>query len=563
MKTFFSVSNITISLLGTFLLSCTTTDKKIEAAVVSAREEASKIGVSILARGGTAYDAMIATDLALAVCYPNAGNIGGGGFFVYRTADGQVGTLDYREKAPAGASENMYLDDAGNVIEGKSTLGGLAVGVPGTVAGLFEIHSKMGTLPFETLIQPAIDLARNGYVVTEKQARSFTSKREEFVLINGEQTLYAQNYKAGDTIKNEAMARTLEQIRDRGKAGFYSGPVAQQLVEKVAATGGIITLEDLENYEPVWRTPINFKYKNLNIYSMAPPSSGGICIGQMFQMVAPYDLGQYPHNSLEAIQVMVEAERRSYADRSKFLGDPDFVSIPVDSLLDSRYLDRRMASFDWEKASLSSDIAPGSIVWEESEETTHYSIVDRFGNAVAVTTTLNGSYGSKVFVEEGGYFLNNEMDDFSSKPGVPNMFGLVGSAANAIAPQKRMLSSMTPTIVEKDGQLAMVVGTPGGSTIITSVFQTILNVFEFGMGMQEAVDAPRFHHQWLPDSVILEPGKFDPTLIKALQDKGYNVAEQYSRIIGRVDAILVDDQKNLSTGADPRGDDAAAVIYKE
>jgi gamma-glutamyltranspeptidase/glutathione hydrolase len=296
---------------------------------------------------------------------------------------------------------------------------------------------------------------------------------------------------------------------------------------------------------------------------MAPPSSGGICIGQMFQMVAPYDLGQYSHNSLEAIQVMVEAERRSYADRSKFLGDPDFVSIPVDSLLDSRYLDRRMASFDWEKASLSSDIAPGSIVWEESEETTHYSIVDRFGNAVAVTTTLNGSYGSKVFVEEGGYFLNNEMDDFSSKPGVPNMFGLVGSAANAIAPQKRMLSSMTPTIVEKDGQLAMVIGTPGGSTIITSVFQTILNVFEFGMGMQEAVDAPRFHHQWLPDSVILEPGKFDPALIKALQDKGYNVAEQYSRIIGRVDAILVDDQKNLSTGADPRGDDAAAVIYKE
>ncbi len=563
MKTFFSVSKITICLLGSFLLSCTSTDKKIEAAVVSAREEASKIGVSILARGGTAYDAMIATDLALAVCYPNAGNIGGGGFFVYRTADGQVGTLDYREKAPAGASENMYLDDAGNVIEGKSTLGGLAVGVPGTIAGLFEIHSKMGTLPFETLIQPAIDLARNGYVVTEKQARSFTSKREEFVLINGEQTLYAQNYKAGDTVKNEAMARTLEQIRDRGKAGFYSGPVAQQLVEKVAATGGIITLEDLENYEPVWRTPINFKYKNLNIYSMAPPSSGGICIGQMFQMVAPYDLGQYPHNSLEAIQVMVEAERRSYADRSKFLGDPDFVSIPVDSLLDSRYLDRRMASFDWEKASLSSDIAPGSIVWEESEETTHYSIVDRFGNAVAVTTTLNGSYGSKVFVEEGGYFLNNEMDDFSSKPGVPNMFGLVGSGANAIAPQKRMLSSMTPTIVEKDGQLAMVVGTPGGSTIITSVFQTILNVFEFGMGMQEAVDAPRFHHQWLPDSVILEPGKFDPALIKALQDKGYNVAEQYSRIIGRVDAILVDDQKNLSTGADPRGDDAAAVIYKE
>jgi gamma-glutamyltranspeptidase/glutathione hydrolase len=544
-------------------LSCTSPEKSIEAAVVSAREEASKIGVSILEQGGTAYDAMIATDLALAVCYPNAGNIGGGGFFVYRAADGSVGSLDYREKAPLAATETMYLDEVGNVVEGKSTLGGLAIGVPGTIAGLFEIHQQLGTLPFATLIQPAIDLARNGYVVTEKQARSFASKRDEFVLVNGENTLYAQNYKAGDTVKNEGLARTLEQIRDHGRDGFYKGVVAEQLVQTVQATGGIITLEDLEQYQAVWRTPINFQYKDLNIYSMAPPSSGGVCIGQMLQMIAPYDIGQYQHNSLEAIQLMVEAERRSYADRSKFLGDPDFVSIPVDSLLDANYLEQRMASFDWNKASLSKDIEPGTILWQESEETTHYSIVDRFGNAVAVTTTLNGSYGSKVFVEEGGYFLNNEMDDFSSKPGVPNMFGLVGSAANAITPQKRMLSSMTPTIVEKNGQLAMVVGTPGGSTIITSVFQTILNVFEFGMSMQEAVDAPRFHHQWLPDTVVLEPEKFDQSLIQALQAKGYNVAEQYSRIIGRVDAIRADSEGNLSTGADPRGDDAAAVIYKE
>ena len=562
MKTLLFCKRLSV-IIVLIVLSCTPPEKSIEAAVVSAREEASKIGVSILEQGGTAYDAMIATDLALAVCYPNAGNIGGGGFFVYRAADGSVGSLDYREKAPLAATEIMYLDEAGNVVEGKSTLGGLAVGVPGTIAGLFEIHQQLGTLPFATLIQPAIDLARNGYVVTEKQARSFASKRDEFVLVNGENTLYAQNYKAGDTVKNEGLARTLEQIRDHGRDGFYKGAVAEQLVQRVQATGGIITLEDLEQYQAVWRTPINFQYKDLNIYSMAPPSSGGVCIGQMLQMIAPYDIGQYQHNSLEAIQLMVEAERRSYADRSKFLGDPDFVSIPVDSLLDTNYLEQRMASFDWNKASLSKDIEPGTILWQESEETTHYSIVDRFGNAVAVTTTLNGSYGSKVFVEEGGYFLNNEMDDFSSKPGVPNMFGLVGSAANAIAPQKRMLSSMTPTIVEKNGQLAMVVGTPGGSTIITSVFQTILNVFEYGMSMQEAVDAPRFHHQWLPDTVVLEPEKFDQSLIQSLQAKGYNVAEQYSRIIGRVDAILVDSEGNLSTGADPRGDDAAAVIYKE
>jgi len=562
MKTLLFCKRLSV-IIVLIVLSCTPPEKSIEAAVVSAREEASKIGVSILEQGGTAYDAMIATDLALAVCYPNAGNIGGGGFFVYRAADGSVGSLDYREKASLAATETMYLDEAGNVVEGKSTLGGLAVGVPGTIAGLFEIHQQLGTLPFATLIQPAIDLARNGYVVTEKQARSFASKRDEFVLVNGENTLYAQNYKAGDTVKNEGLARTLEQIRDHGRDGFYKGAVAEQLVQRVQATGGIITLEDLEQYQAAWRTPINFQYKDLNIYSMAPPSSGGVCIGQMLQMIAPYDIGQYQHNSLEAIQLMVEAERRSYADRSKFLGDPDFVSIPVDSLLDTNYLEQRMASFDWNKASLSKDIEPGTILWQESEETTHYSIVDRFGNAVAVTTTLNGSYGSKVFVEEGGYFLNNEMDDFSSKPGVPNMFGLVGSAANAIAPQKRMLSSMTPTIVEKNGQLAMVVGTPGGSTIITSVFQTILNVFEYGMSMQEAVDAPRFHHQWLPDTVVLEPEKFDQSLIQSLQAKGYNVAEQYSRIIGRVDAIRVDSEGNLSTGADPRGDDAAAVIYKE
>jgi len=546
-----------ISLL---ILGCSN-PKPIKGAVVSAREEASAIGVAIMKQGGTAFDAMIATDLALTVCYPNAGNISGGGFAVYRTNEGEIGSLDFREKAPLGASSDMYLDAEGNVIPNKSTLGGLAVGVPGTVAGLVALHEKFGTLPWETLVQPAIDLARKGYVVTPKQEQSFKSKKDDFIAVNGPETFYAQDFEAGDRVQNLALAETLERIAKFGKAGFYEGPVADDLVARVQETGGIITHEDLLTYEPVWRDPIQFKYKDLMLYAMGPPSSGGICLGQIMKMIEPYDVGQYEHNSLQAMQVIVEAERRSYADRSLYLGDPDFVKIPKDSLLDSDYLSKRMRSFTFEKATKSSDIAPGTIQWEESEETTHYSIVDPQGNAIAVTTTLNGSYGSKVFVEKGGYFLNNEMDDFSSKPGVPNMFGLIGGKANAIAPQKRMLSAMTPTIVEKNGKLAMVVGTPGGSTIITSVLQTILNVYEFDMDVQSAVASPRFHHQWLPDVVVFEPGLFDPSLIKSLQAKAYDIKEEYSRIIGRVDAIQVSDSGEITTGADPRGDDTAVHLY--
>jgi len=557
-----SFRNTRILFLGISLLilGCSN-PKPIKGAVVSAREEASAIGVAIMKQGGTAFDAMIATDLALTVCYPNAGNISGGGFAVYRTNEGEIGSLDFREKAPLGASSDMYLDAEGNVIPNKSTLGGLAVGVPGTVAGLVALHEKFGTLPWKTLVQPAIDLARKGYVVTPKQEQSFKSKKDDFIAVNGPETFYAQDFEAGDRVQNLALAETLERIAKFGKAGFYEGPVADDLVARVQETGGIITHEDLLTYEPVWRNPIQFKYKDLMLYAMGPPSSGGICLGQIMKMIEPYDVGQYEHNSLQAMQVIVEAERRSYADRSLYLGDPDFVKIPKDSLLDSNYLSKRMHSFTFEKATKSSDIAPGTIQWEESEETTHYSIVDPQGNAIAVTTTLNGSYGSKVFVEKGGYFLNNEMDDFSSKPGVPNMFGLIGGKANAIAPQKRMLSAMTPTIVEKNGKLAMVVGTPGGSTIITSVLQTILNVYEFDMDVQSAVAAPRFHHQWLPDVVVFEPGLFDPSLIKSLQAKAYDIKEEYSRIIGRVDAIQVSESGEITTGADPRGDDTAVHLY--
>ena len=550
---------ITLSL--SFLLSGCNKTKDIKAAVVSARKEASDIGISILNKGGSAFDAMIATDLALTVCFPNAGNISGGGFLVYRTASGEVGSLDYREKAPLNAYEKMYLDENGDVIPEKSTLGGLAVGVPGTVAGLVEIHSKFGTLPWEDLVKPAIDLAINGYIVTEKQERSLRNKKDDFIKINGENTFYAQDFKAGDTVKNIALAETLKRISKYGAKGFYEGPVAESLVRRVREAGGIITHEDLIKYKPVWREPLNFKYKNLNIFSMGPPSSGGVCLGQILKMIEPYNIGQYYHNSEKAIQLIVEAERRSYSDRSKHLGDPDFSKVPYNQLISNNYLNNRMNSFSFDLASQSKDIQAGKITWTESEETTHYSILDQEGNAIAVTTTLNGSYGSKVFVEDGGYFLNNEMDDFSIKPGFANMFGLIGSEENSIKPEKRMLSSMTPTIVMKDNKLYMILGTPGGSTIITSVLQTILNVYEFGMDIQSAINAPRFHHQWLPEKIEFENGVFDEVSMKKLQEKGYDIKQDYTRVIGRVDAILISKNGVITTGADPRGDDKASHLY--
>ena len=547
-------------LIAAFIACQAPKQQEIQAAVVSARIEASEAGKIVMQQGGNAYDAMVATSFALTVVYPVAGNITGGGFFVYRSAEGEVGSLDYREMAPLGAHKDLYLDENGNVIPKLSTVGGMAVGIPGAVAGILEVHKKMGTLPLKQLMQPAIDLAEKGYVVTEKQAKSFKRYSELFVEVNGKDTFFAQGHQAGDTIVNPALAKTLRAIAEKGNEGFYDGWVAQAMVNKTRATGGILSLEDLKAYSPRWREPVQFSYKDLNLISMGPPSSGGICLAQLMQMVEPYDLKAMGHNSPEAMHVMVEAERRSYADRAHFLGDPDFVTIPQDHLLDKTYANERMQNFSTDKATLSSEISHGDIIVVERDETTHFSIVDKEGNAVSVTTTLNGAYGSKVFVDELGVFMNNEMDDFSSKPGTPNMFGLTGSKANSIAPKKRMLSSMTPTIVEKNGDLYMVVGTPGGSTIITSVFQTILNVYEHGMEMQEAVDAPRFHHQWLPDIVVLEPDSFDNTVVEELKSKGHTIEAKYSRIIGKVDAIHKNEKGQLSVGADTRGDDAAATF---
>lgn len=528
------------------------------AMVVSAKEEASQIGLAILKKGGNAFDAMIATELALAVAYPNAGNIGGGGFMVYRLGSGERGALDYREKAPAKAHRDMYLDKNGKVIADKSTLGALAVGVPGTIAGIFEVYQKFGSLPIGELIQPAIDLARKGVLITELQANFYMNKNVELIKqANNYVTPFENGWKAGERFKYEELAQTLERIRDNGSYEFYNGETAKRIVSYVQELGGILSLDDLRNYRAQWRKPITFTYKDYTISSMPLPSSGGICLAQILKSVEPYNIGQYPHNGEQYIQLLVEAERRAYADRAYYMGDTDFVKVPTQQLLSPDYLKERMSSFSWDKASKSTEIAHGKIVGYESDETTHYSIVDRFGNAVAVTTTLNTNYGSKVYVKGGGFFLNNQMDDFSIKPGEPNTYGLVGSEKNAIAPNKRMLSSMSPTIIEKEGKLFMVIGTPGGSTIITSVLQCFLNVAEYGMTMQQSVSKPRFHHQWLPDDVMYEPKGFAPEVIAHLKAKGYKPREEHFVIIGKVDAILVQPDGTLEGGADPRGDDTA------
>ncbi|WP_111684195.1 gamma-glutamyltransferase [Winogradskyella tangerina] len=527
------------------------------AMVVSARKEASEIGAAILKQGGNAFDAMMATELALAVCYPYAGNLGGGGFLVYRMADGTKGALDYREKAPIAASKHMYLDENGDVIKDLSTVGSMAIGVPGTIAGIFKAQERFGNLDVQTIIKPVIELARNGYRVTDKQEKRIANYDSILKAVNGKTIIYNDSLNAGEIVVNPELAKTLERLAINGADEFYKGETAQKLVDFLNSKGSIITIEDLNKYEAKWRDPITFEYDDLTITSMSPPSSGGICLGQIMKMIEPYDLEDYGHNSFKTIQVLVEAEKRAYADRSHYLGDPDFVDIPVQALLSDIYLEDRMQKFSFGNPTPVDSISHGHIVGYESEETTHYSIVDQFGNAIAVTTTLNGGYGSKLFADELGFFLNNEMDDFSSKPGEPNYYGLIGAEANSIAPEKRMLSSMTPTIIEKDGDFYMTLGTPGGSTIITSVLQTILNVHEFGLTMQEAVDAPRFHNQWLPDEIRMEPDSFNNELKKQLEELGYFINETKTPVIGKVDGILKLDTGQFEGGADHRGDDTA------
>lgn len=525
--------------------------------VVSAHPLASEAGAKVMKMGGNAYDAVIATQYALAVVYPQAGNIGGGGFLVGVTNKGEKFTIDFRETAPAKANRDMYLDSKGNAITDWSQNGHLAVGVPGSVAGFFATV-KYAKLPMDKLIQPAIDLAEQGFAITKKEADLLNNQRKHFDKHNKTLTIFqkATPWKQGDLLIQKDLAETLKRIQKYGAKGFYEGETAKLIHEEMKRGNGIISLQDLKNYQVVERKPITFNYKNTEIVSMPLPSSGGILLAQMLKMSEFADLSKYQQNSTPAVQIMVEAERRSFADRAEYMGDPGFIKDQTAKLISDEYLKDRWKSFNFSKATPSSEVGKIIPQGKESTETTHISIVDKEGNAVAVTTTLNGLYGSKVVVSGAGFFLNNEMDDFSIKPGVPNMFGAVGGEANAIQPGKRMLSSMTPTIVLKNAKPYIIVGTPGGTTIPTSVFQSIVNLIDFKLNPNLSVNSPKFHHQWLPETVMVEDG-FPEITIRDLQKKNYKI-ERTSQI-GRTELILLQEDGNAIAVADGRGDDSVAV----
>jgi gamma-glutamyltranspeptidase / glutathione hydrolase len=557
------------------LLSCSSTKKIIDknnvdpwhytitkklvvqkGAVVSAHPLASEVGVAILKKGGNAVDAAIATQLALAVVYPGAGNIGGGGFMVARLANGETLALDYREMAPSSAHRDMYLDANGNVVAGKSINGHLSSGVPGSVAGMFA-SMKYAKLSFKELIQPAIDLAEKGFAISEREANSLNSIQHDLQQYNTQPSAFQRTsaWKAGDTLVQTDLANTLKRIRDNGEAGFYQGKTAELIVEEMKRGGGIISLDDLKNYQVKWRTPHSFDYRGYTIVSMPMPSSGGVLLHQMLKMLEDKPLASYGFLSPQAVQLMTEVERRAFADRAEYMGDADFYKVPEVQLTNEAYLKKRMSDYQPGIAGNSTLIKPGLMPMKESEQTTHLSVLDAQGNAVSVTTTLNNSYGSKTVIGGAGFFINDEMDDFSAKPGVPNLYGAVGGEANAIAPGKRMLSSMTPTLVLKDGKPFVVVGTPGGTTIPTSVFQTIVNIIDFGMSAEDAVNQPKFHHQWLPDQIDVERS-FPEATRNALQKMGYTIKERSS--IGRTEVIKKMPGDGMEAVADNRGDDGAA-----
>ncbi|MDB4742624.1 gamma-glutamyltransferase, partial [Cyclobacteriaceae bacterium] len=504
----------------------------------------------IMKKGGNAIDAAIAIQFALTVVYPQAGNIGGGGFAVIRLADGEVSTLDFREKAPELSKKDMYLDPDGEVVQTKIRLGHLASGVPGSVAGMWELHQKYGHLSWSELINPAIHLAHNGHLLTEKIANSLNEKQNNFQEANRYQpwVINEKGWNKGDTAIQKQLASTLSFIQKQGRDGFYKGIVADQLVKEMILGGGIISAEDLINYQPVWRDPIKGSYKGHTIYSMAPPSSGGIALIQLLKGSEHLNFEKMEFNGAEMLHYKTEVERRVYADRAIHLGDPDYYEVPTEALIDENYNKKRFSNIKKHKKTASSEVMEGDVAPYESPETTHFSVVDPAGNAVSLTTTLNGGYGSSVMVKGAGFFLNNEMDDFSAKPGVPNIYGLIGSEANAIAPGKRMLSSMTPTIVEKEGALFLVTGTPGGATIITTVFQSIINVIDFNMGLQEAINAKKTHSQWLPDILFIENGGISAEVQLDLEKRGHSITFKESP--SKINAILVLDDGSLEGGAD-------------
>ncbi len=525
--------------------------------VGSTDEHASLAGLEILRKGGNAVDAAVAVGFALAVTHPAAGNLGGGGFMVIRLADGRETTIDYREMAPAGATRDMFLGADGNPVAERSLVGPLASGVPGSVAGLAYAHRKYGKLPLATVMAPAIALARGGFDVTWALADSLAGSKDLLSRFPATARAFQRAdgtwLTQGDRLVQADLARTLERIAADGPDAFYKGPIADLIVAEMRRTGGLITRADLASYVPRERPPVVGTYRGYRVVSMPPPSSGGIALLQLLNILEAFPLPDYGHNSSRTIHLVSEAARRVYADRSAWLGDPEFFRVPVEGLISRRYADHLRAGISETRATLSRDVAPGQPRAYEPSDTTHYSVVDADGSAVATTTTLNGSYGSGQLVPGAGFLLNNEMDDFSAKPGSPNMFGLIGGEANAVAPGKRMLSSMTPTLLVKDGKTRLVAGSPGGSRIITTVLQVVLNVVDFKMSVQEAVDAPRFHHQWLPDTIRVERQGFPADVVTNLEAMGHAVTA--GEDMGDVHAIMIDPVTGLRLGAsDPRLD---------
>jgi gamma-glutamyltranspeptidase/glutathione hydrolase len=537
-----------------------TSQKKLIAnkgAVASAHPLASMVGTAILKKGGNAFDAAIATQLTLAVVYPNAGNLGGGGFLVGQLKWGKQVAIDYREKAPSAAHRDLYIDENGKANTEKSQLGHLAAGVPGTVAGLFATH-QFATFSFAELITPAIELAERGFCISAGEARGLNAIQTDLKKYNTHTPAFvkSEGWKEGDTLRQPQLAATLKRIKENGKAGFYEGETAQLIVDEMKRGKGIISLEDLKKYEAAFRTPHRFSYKEYAIVSMPMPSSGGLLLNQMMKMVENRNLNKMGFQTTESVQLMTEVMRRAYADRAEYMGDADFYPVPVRGITEAAYLKKRMEDYDPTKASDSKIVNPGVPIKKESEETTHLSVMDSEGNAVAVTTTLNNSYGSRTVIGGAGFFINDEMDDFSVQPGVPNMYGALGGEANSIQPGKRMLSSMTPTLVLKNGKPYIVIGTPGGTTIPNQVFQTLMNLIEFGLSAEDAVYKPKFHHQWLPDELVIEKG-FPESVKTSLQKMGYRFAKERSGI-GRTELIRVLSDGKLEVIADNRGDDSAA-----
>lgn len=530
-----------------------------KAAVVSAHALASNAGLGVIKKGGNAFDAAIATQLALAVVYPGAGNLGGGGFMVAHTSSGKNIALDYRECAPLKATKDMYLDSAKNAVTILSMEGRLASGVPGTVAGLFATL-KYAKLPFATLIAEAISLAEKGFALTKAQAEDFNNSRAVFLRNNKNNVAFLKDtpWKTGDILIQTDLANTLKRIREKGVKGFYEGETAKLITAEMSSGNGIITENDLKNYKVRERVAMQFPYKGYQIITMPLPSSGGIILQQLLKMTQEKKLASFSFQSAESIQLIVEAERRAFADRAEFMGDEDFVKVQVKTLTSEKYLKSRMTDYIEGKAGDSKKVNPGQI--KESEETTHISITDAEGNAVSVTTTLNDHFGSKTIIGGAGFVMNNEMDDFSVKPGVPNMYGAIGNDKNAIAPGKRMLSSMTPTIVLKNNKPFIVVGTPGGTTIPTSVFQSIVNIIDYKMSAEDAVNKPKFHHQWQPDVIYVE-NNFDKDVQVKLAAMGYKMAKRGT--IGRTELIKITEGTNtknkvkINAVADKRGDDDA------